>query len=467
MPLLDLPNEILDNITEFLSPPHIAPLVKANRQCHTFFEPILYKQDARSESPAALLWATYRGSVEIATKALAYMKQDGPVPRKLSAGYLPSDLPTFNARDLIADYLPRSLTSTNNIREPVTMVPPLGLAAMNGHKTIVRLLLASGKACVNVRDGEKRTPLILALAFGNTATAEVLLGVEGVDALAWDHRGRSALMYAAREGSLRLVEQLVSVHGGDPGQSSRYRQTPLWYAMGPGCDAVVRYLLDTGRVDASGPMGYNERPLVWAAALGRAKVVEMLLTTEGVDPMALDDRGVPALWYAANQGHDAVVRCFFDTGNEDLLRCGYMAFIWAVTNGHKSTVRLLLNTYDVNAQQANSDDYTALHFAAANDREDMVQLLLDIEGTDPNARDRYMRTPLMHAAKHDSISVIRLLLKRGADPEAKDDAENTAIAVAKNAGHDDAAAMMMAAVLDKRMKALCLSKGQGHKTPDL
>ncbi len=60
-----------------------------------------------------------------------------------------------------------------------------------------------------------------------------------------------------------------------------------------------------------------------------------------------------------------------------------------------------------------------LHYAALQGDASAVQALLD-QGYDPNAFDDMAFTPLHHAANHEHLDVIRLLLRAGADVNARD-----------------------------------------------
>jgi uncharacterized protein len=65
------------------------------------------------------------------------------------------------------------------------------------------------------------------------------------------------------------------------------------------------------------------------------------------------------------------------------------------------------------------------------EKSDIIDLLLE-KGASVNAQDKDKRTPLIWAAtKHDSAALIRLLLRRGADPSMKDVMGNDALSRAR------------------------------------
>jgi len=59
--------------------------------------------------------------------------------------------------------------------------------------------------------------------------------------------------------------------------------------------------------------------------------------------------------------------------------------------------------------------WTDLHSAALDGDAERVRELLK-KGADPNVRDEYGNTPLHIAARDGRVDVVRLLLERGADP---------------------------------------------------
>ena len=58
--------------------------------------------------------------------------------------------------------------------------------------------------------------------------------------------------------------------------------------------------------------------------------------------------------------------------------------------------------------------YTALHYAVQENRLEVAKLLLK-KGANPNARDKYVNTPLFRT-NQNRLEMIKLLLVHGADP---------------------------------------------------
>ncbi|RYP53370.1 hypothetical protein DL768_001615 [Monosporascus sp. mg162] len=183
----------------------------------------------------------------------------------------------------------------------------------------------------------------------------------------------------------------------------------------------------------------GETPLRWAAEGGHEAVVRQLLET-GADVHARDKDGRTALSYAAERGHEAVVQLLLksgqmslrwavETGDAEVVKLflergadvavankdGWTPLIAASSKGHIDVVRLLLATSGVNADLKDSKSgQTPLNWAAANGYEAVVQLLLDTGKVDINSRDNNGRTPLQWAAERGRETIVRLLLKKGA-----------------------------------------------------
>lgn len=108
-------------------------------------------------------------------------------------------------------------------------------------------------------------------------------------------------------------------------------------------------------------------------------------------------------------------------------RQGIPALHWAAERGHEGLVRLLLqNGVDVNIQDPMHRGWTALHLAA-RDHEPVVRLLLEMKA-DVSVRDRFDKTAL-HRAVHgvNGEVIMRLLLESGADVDAQDFLGHTAL----------------------------------------
>jgi len=91
------------------------------------------------------------------------------------------------------------------------------------------------------------------------------------------------------------------------------------------------------------------------------------------------------------------------------------------------------NTKNIKNDTRHAMDQTDLHKAAYEGDAEKVKELLK-KGADPNIKDEKGRTPLHEAAYWGRLDVVRLLLVRGADPTVKDKDGRTPLDLARAEG---------------------------------
>ncbi|KAF4331614.1 nucleoside phosphorylase domain protein, partial [Fusarium beomiforme] len=277
---------------------------------------------------------------------------------------------------------------------------PLFWAADRGHKAIVKLLLDTGKADVDAKDGCGRTPLLGAAGRGHEATVKLLLDTGKVNLNAEDVSGRTPLSWAAQERHSAIVKLLLDTGQVDVDAEDQSGRTPLswavqerhWFMCGilggmlnkyiqDEDGAVVKLLLDTGKVDVDAKDQSGRTPLSWAAGRGRVDIVKLLLDTGQVNIDSQDKDGKTPLWWAAFEWRDDIAELLLDTGNIDVDAkdgCGQTPLLGAAGRGHEATVKLLLDTGKANVNARDTKDgWTPLLWAAKQGHKAIVKLLLD------------------------------------------------------------------------------------------
>ncbi|KAL0764699.1 hypothetical protein CaCOL14_012789 [Colletotrichum acutatum] len=174
--------------------------------------------------------------------------------------------------------------------------------------------------------------------------------------------------------------------------------------------------------------------LWWAARNRRESVVKCLLGNDYADPNIADSNGRTALWWAARNGDARVVKLLLNDdrichevqnhNNESPLK-------QAAKRGHDAVVELFLNEYD------DESGRTGLSRASEKGDYEVVKLLLDSNQVRPEARNENGRTSLSWAAQNGHEAVVELLLDTdGVDPNTKDKDGRTPLSWAAQNGHE-------------------------------
>lgn len=203
---------------------------------------------------------------------------------------------------------------------------------------------------------------------------------------------RTPLHYAALRGHLDVAEYLLS-KGANINARDNASETPLYEAATEGYADLVKFLLSNG-ADLHIQSGSGS-PIRVAALLGNVDVVRILIRN-GADPNGKDSSGETALHSAIRPG----------------LRPANV----------KPMVELLLSE---GAQIEAKDDRngrTPLHVAAEEGSIELIILLLS-KGASIKARTNTLETPLHSAAQRTwkpKKEIVAALLSKGADVDAKD-----------------------------------------------
>jgi ankyrin repeat protein len=148
-----------------------------------------------------------------------------------------------------------------------------------------------------------------------------------------------------------------------------------------------------------------------AAALDRADLVRALLSADGELAKAYSDDGFTALHFAAYFGALGAIPALLDAG----------ARIEAVTKNFLTNM--------------------PLHAAAAGGRMEACRLLLRA-GADPNARQHGGFTTLMTAAFNNNRELVEMLVARNVDVDLRNDEGRTAADIAASVGNMELAARL-------------------------
>ena len=160
----------------------------------------------------------------------------------------------------------------------------------------------------------------------------------------------------------------------------------------------------------------------FAAYFGLSETMIALLKN-GHNPDVKDTFGRTPLSWAAENGHEAVVKLLLDKEGVDpdsKAKDGRTPLLWAAENGHEAVVKLLLDKDAVDPNTRDWIDRTPLSLAAENGHEAVAELLLAKDAVDPNCKDCNGRTPLWWATTNRHEAMVKLLLSDAIDPNARD-----------------------------------------------
>ena len=266
--------------------------------------------------------------------------------------------------------------------------------------------------------------------------------------------GTTALHLAARASDPALVERLLAV-GADANAANRYGITPVQLAAENGDVAVMRALLDAG-ADANAVLPEGETVLMTAARTGVAEVLTLLLEHGA----AVDARerwyGESALIWATAEDHADAVRVLVAHGadvdsrsvlreldtrqrrnGQSILPMGSWTPLMYAAREDARAAAAALAAAGADLNLADPDGATALTIAIINAHYELAVQLLEA-GADPNVVDSAAGMGPLYAAVDmhrlaighgrpnprpvgtvDAVAVVRLLLARGADPNAR------------------------------------------------
>jgi ankyrin repeat protein len=219
---------------------------------------------------------------------------------------------------------------------------------------------------------------------------------------------------------------------------------------------VMKLLIERG-ADVNGKNSFGATALMWAAG-DREKVRLLVERGAAVNAAAASGRTALAV-AAAYPGNVATVRLLLDQGADPKAKPGRAGgpVVSAAIAGDAATLKLLLDKgadADERASIGSRRGSTALMLAATSGCRECVQLLLD-HGADVNARsdpaavvkaglqDIGELTPLLSAAPGANPAILKALLDKGADIQAKEARGLTALALAVGSESQNAEAVRL------------------------
>jgi ankyrin repeat protein len=359
-------------------------------------------------------------------------------------------------------------------------------AAMNRDTQSVRSLVKL-HADVNSAQADGTTAIHWAARWDDAEMTDLLLGA-GANVKARNRFGATALTLAATNGSAAIIEKLLKA-GEDPNAVvSEAGDTALMLAARTGKPDALQVLLAHG-ADANKTNADGQTALMWAVAEKNAAAAKTLIDhgaevnaqTHKLPPPTMFQTifsapfpagGMTAMLYAARQNDLESARILVAAGAnvKENSADGSSPLLVAVMNEHYALAKYLLeNGADPNAadEKGRGPLYTAIDMRnlewstrpAPPEKDtlsdlDLIKALLD-HGANANARltkkiplrgqpsfdgrwaNAIGATPFWRAAQSDDVTVMKLLVDRGADPLIATNDRTTPLMVAAGVGWSD------------------------------
>jgi ankyrin repeat protein len=314
----------------------------------------------------------------------------------------------------------------------------------------VKALLKNG-ADVNAAQGDGMTALHWAATNGDAALTRMLLSAGANIRATTRLGGITALHMASESGHAQVVAALIAA-GADTNGATTTGATPLMLAARSGSSETVTRLVETGADINAKEKGFGQTALMVAAGLDRADVVRLLMS-RGADWKAAssiadlkalsaspteDGTGRPQQQGPPRSGPDVpgVTRGY--RYNELIgTQGGLTALHFAARQGSANAARALVEAgFDVNLVSP-GDQASPLLIAVINGHFDLASFLVD-KGANPNLASDAGVSPLYAVLNvqwapiaaypqpraylqqsRGYLDVMRLLLDKGADPNAR------------------------------------------------
>lgn len=302
----------------------------------------------------------------------------------------------------------------------------LHVAAMRGHVSVVKTLLAAGTKTVNIRCGKDGwSALDYAAKNGHTNVLRALIEHGGVDVKAANSEGTTALHRAWYSNDSETVNVLVKA-GAYVNAESKEGWTPLHRACEKqDSESTVLALLRHGACKDK-LLEDGRSPLHLASEQGFLSSAKALLAADADANLRFGINESSAMDLAAEYGHIEILEAFIECGADvnAVDSDGFSTALYAASSGNQvDAIGVLLEAgADIHAK-GDFCGLTPLHAACKENRSDAVVALLEHGADADRAMTFENRRPLHVAAEYGSTAAVNALLAVGVEIEISADKE--------------------------------------------
>jgi len=164
----------------------------------------------------------------------------------------------------------------------------------------------------------------------------------------------------------------------------------------------------------------NGYQLLYMADSGSIADVHNLIETKGADVNFFNEDGVTALMFAAQAGHDTIVKYLISKGADVNAKSTYFKFsplISAVKNDYLRTAEILIRN-GANIDDQDVFERTALHYTAMYGFDASADMLLYYDAN-PEVKDVTEYTHVCYAVEEHQDTILQILLNKGVDTDVR------------------------------------------------
>ena len=276
-----------------------------------------------------------------------------------------------------------------------------------------------------------------------------------------DQTGATPLHHATGFGTLATVKLMLD-NGAEVNATNRRGSTPIFWGIHD--EAKVRLLLERG-ADIHAKLNDGRMLVYQAASLGNGLPILRLLLEKGAKADTKLLTGNTPLMAASGTAKLEAMALLIEKGVDVNAKSatGTTALMAAATSGNSQAVKMLL-AKGADANVMGKRGQTALADAAMSGNEESVKMLLDA-GAKVDVADERGYTALLAAAGSDAApaGVVKMLLAKGADKNAKGDGETAAMLAAKRGDTEVAKLLGVSAETRKMLGVAPAPEGSGRE----
>ena len=317
-------------------------------------------------------------------------------------------------------------------------------------KEVLQAIIDHG-ADVNATNKWNDTALLMACSERNADAINVLLNAGADTNIALDESGRTCLMQAVYKDCSKEVLKAIIDHGADVNAADKQNRTALWIGCYKSNIDAINVLLKAGADTNIALDDSSGICLMYAANKECSKEVLQVIIEHGADVNATNKHNVTALWRACNKSNTDAINVLLNAGADTniALDNGGTCLMQAVYKYCSKEVLQAIIDHGSDVNTTDKWNITALWEACDKSNTDAINVLLNA-GADTNiALNESGRTCLMQAVNKDcSKEVLKAIIDHGADVNATDKTNVTALWRACEMSNTDAITILLKAGAD-------------------